>query len=471
MRTVRTAAMVLAAALALRPYAALAESAPAQPAGLRGEAAAAGFVCETRGCSMQLTAPQLMAMTEKMIADKQFDEARPLIAALRADPGMQTSARFLDGLIALETGDTATATKEFRAVLAEEPGLTRVRLELARALIAKGDLSAADYHLKLAENDGDLPPDIAREVRSARNVIRGQRKWQFGFDIGIAPDSNINSATSAETVNVNFGPDRLPLTLDEEAKSRSGTGITASMFGNLRLPASASTAIVADLDASMVNYDGKQFDDYSLQLAAGPEFRVSPATRLTLQGVGLMRWYGGNVAARQAGGKATLQFDIATGKRVGLQFDGRHTDSDFGEGYTGWQLGVVATYEQVIGKSAIASLALYGRRDLMKLESHSNGTIGATLGIGAELPLGINAGVSGGVSHARYDAPQPFFAERPDQRRADWRYNARVYAGLRKIRVLGFSPSIEYQFQKVDTNYALYRSNRHRAEFKLARYF
>ena len=107
----------------------------------------------------------------------------------------------------------------------------------------------------------------------------------------------------------------------------------------------------------------------------------------------------------------------------------------------------------------------------MKLESHSNGTVGASLGIGAELPLGINAGVSGGVSYARYDAPQPFFAEHPDQRRTDWRYNARVYAGLRKIRVLGFSPSIEYQFQKVDTNYTLYRSDRHRAEFKLARYF
>ena len=150
---------------------------------------------------------------------------------------------------------------------------------MARALIAEGDLAAADYHLRLAENDGELPPDIAREVRTARNVIRSQRKWQVGFDIGIAPDTNINSSTSAETVDVNFGPARLPLTLDEQAKAKSGTGLTASLFGNLRLPASARTAILVDLDANMVNYEGKQFDDYSVQLAAGPEFRLGGSTR------------------------------------------------------------------------------------------------------------------------------------------------------------------------------------------------
>ncbi len=329
-RAFRTAAKTLAAALILCPMAAQAETAaPAQAASLHGEASAAGFVCAARGCSMQLTPPQLMAMTEKLIADKQFDEARPLVAALHIAPEMESSAQFLEGLIALETGDTKTATIRFRALLVDEPGLTRVRLELARALLAQGDLSAADYHLRLAENDGELPPDIARQVRLARNIIRSQRKWQFGFDIGIAPDSNINSATSADTINVNLDQQTtLPLTLDPDARARSGTGITASMFGSLRLPVAGKTAAVFDFDAGMVNYDGKQNDDYTLQLAAGPEFRINKETSLTLQGVGLMRWYGGQVAARQAGAKLGVQHDLGKGQRVGLQIDGRH--SDFG---------------------------------------------------------------------------------------------------------------------------------------------
>ena len=84
------------------------------------------------------------------------------------------------------------------------------------------------------------------------------------------------------------------------------------------------------------------------------------------------------------------------------------------------------------------------------------------------MPFGVNAGVYGGISRAVYDAPQTFFSEDP---RKDWRYQARAYLGLRQIRVLGFSPSIEYNFSKVATNYTLYRSTRHRVEFKIARYF
>ncbi len=142
--------------------------------------------------------------------------------------------------------------------------------------------------------------------------------------------------------------------------------------------------------------------------------------------------------------------------------------SDFGEGYTGWQLSAAASYERIVGKSAIASVSIFGRRDWMGIEAYSNTTVGVNLGLGAELPLGINAGISGGVARSAYDAPQMFFLA---DNRKDWRYNARVYAGLRKIRVLGFSPSVEYQFQQIDTNYTLYRSTRHRVQFKLARYF
>ncbi len=72
------------------------------------------------------------------------------------------------------------------------------------------------------------------------------------------------------------------------------------------------------------------------------------------------------------------------------------------------------------------------------------------------------------MTWSRYDAPQPVFSS---ERRRDWRYQARAYAGLRQFRVAGFSPSIEYTYMKVDSNYDLYRSDRHRFQFKLARYF
>ena len=143
------------------------------------------------------------------------------------------------------------------------------------------------------------------------------------------------------------------------------------------------------------------------------------------------------------------------------------------DGYRGWQIGGAASFEQVVAKSAIVSAGLFVRRDSMKLNSYSSTTAGFTLGIGGEIPFGINAGVSGGVSRAVYDAPQMFFTPDPANpvQRKDWRYQARVYLGLRKVRVLGFSPSVDYTYSQVSTNYPIYASTRHRVEFKLARYF
>jgi hypothetical protein len=43
--------------------------------------------------------------------------------------------------------------------------------------------------------------------------------------------------------------------------------------------------------------------------------------------------------------------------------------------------------------------------------------------------------------------------------------------GIRAFKLFGFSPSIEYNFSQVDSNHEISNSTRHRANFKLARYF
>ena len=189
---------------------------------------------------------------------------------------------------------------------------------------------------------------------------------------------------------------------------------------------------------------------------------------MRLQAVSLFRWYGGEVAARQFGSKLTVQHDLDRTRRIAFQIDGRRTESELNSGYTGWQLGANATYEQVLGKSAIISASVLARRDFMDFDPYSSKTLGVTAGIGAELPYGINAGLSGGVTYMAYDEPQLFFSEKS---RSDWRFQARANAGLRQLRIAGFSPSVEYQFLKGDSNYTLYETERHRFEFKLARYF
>ena len=468
------ASAIALAAILLVPGAAHAEDAGAEAPAIGASAAATGGslvkrTCAAGKCDYQLTAPQLLAIADKLVREQKFDEAKPFVAALKTAPGMEMPHNFLSGLIAMETGDAKTASGHFRKVLDANPGQTRVRLELAKALMMQGKFQSADYHLRLAENDEDLPEDIARMIGNARSVIRSNRRFRFGFDFGFAPDSNINSATALDTVDVNFGPHRLPVELDEDARAKSGVGATASAYASVRLPVADDMAMVVDFDADAVKYEDDDFDDYSVQLAAGPEWKLGDRTRASAQALGLYRWYGGQVATRQLGSKLTVQHTLDKSQRVAVQLDARRSDSRLNPNYDGWQLGANASYERVVGKSALVSASLLARRDILDADFYSSKSAGASFGVGAELPWGVNAGLSGSAMRTVYDAPQPVFSL--SEARKDWRYTARAYAGLRSLRIAGFSPSIEYNFVKVDSTYDIYKTDRHRVHFKLARYF
>lgn len=82
--------------------------------------------------------------------------------------------------------------------------------------------------------------------------------------------------------------------------------------------------------------------------------------------------------------------------------------------------------------------------------------------------MGLNAGVAASVSRSAFDAPLLLYST---EKRQDWRGFARAYMGSRKIKFLGFSPSVDYVYSRVDSNYDLYEMSRHRVNFKFARYF
>lgn len=149
---------------------AVAALAAAAPAPLAEPECGAGY------CAMRMTAPELLTAAEQLVLNKQYDEAKPLVAALEKAPELAMERQFLEGYIAAETGDLPTATAKFRRVLALRPDMTRARLELARSLMMQGKDKAADYHFSLAEDDDSLPPEIARTIYAARGLIRERRR-------------------------------------------------------------------------------------------------------------------------------------------------------------------------------------------------------------------------------------------------------------------------------------------------------
>ncbi len=424
--------------------------------------------CTATQCTYQVTAEQLLAEADRLVSLHQFDDAAPLLKALEATPKFAMERRFLQGYSAVEQGQLDQAIGLFRAILVDHPEQTRVRLELARALQMKGKYGSADHHFRLAQEDKDLPDEVVRSIRTTRGLLRDRRSFDLTVDVGLAPDSNITNGTNAESVDVNFGGFMIPLTLNPAARQRSGIGQSMVVSSSYRTRLSGGTKLLIETDGQATNYQGKASDDFALQFAAGPEIQLSENNRLTVQGLGLQRWYGGKSASTGGGARLGFQHDFESGHRLGLNVDARYAKSGFADAYTGWSLSAQAVYERVIATSMIGYVSIYGRRELLNSKSYSGHEIGTNVGIMGDLPMGISIGLSAGVSRAAYDAPLPLFSADP---RRDWRYNARAQIGLRSLRLWGFSPSVTYDFNRTDSSLALYKSDRHRVRFGFARYF
>ncbi len=424
--------------------------------------------CAAGVCQVQLTARQLLAKASQLVSERKFDEARPLVAALGQAPGIGVETHFLAGYIAAESGNLDEAISHYRAALAIDPKQTRIRLALAHAMMLSGKDGGADYNYRLAQQDPTLSPEIRATILATRGILRDRKPWHVSTEFGFAPDSNITNGTNAQTIDVVVGDQTLPLTLDGNARARSGIGQTGSLSAGYRFRLSEHAALLFDADAQGVNYKGTSADDYTVQLAAGPEFRPSEATSLSIEALGLQRWYGGTRALTQVGARLSVQHTLDEGQRLGITLDARHSASGFQNDYSGWNLALYTTYERVIAHSMIASASLFARTDRLNGAPYSNREFGLSLGIGGELAHGLNAGVTGTVSRASYDAALGAISAFP---RADWRLSGRVYAGLRSIRFMGFSPSVSYNYTRNASSLPLYETNRSRFTFNLARYF
>ncbi len=424
--------------------------------------------CSAGECHYRLTADQVLAQADRLVSEHRFEEAAPLLAALENAPHLLMERNFLLGYSAVETGHYEDAIKLFRRILNAHPEQTRVRLELGRALILQGKSLNAAYQFRLAGQDKQLPPEIADMVRATRGVLRLKKNWSFNLDFGIAPDTNITNGTSSDNVNINLGPFILPLTLDADAKQQSGTGESVNLGGTARLGFFGESRLLIEASGQFTNYKGTAQDDISTDLAIGPEIDLNEDTTLTVQALGAQRWYGGERANTGFGLRAGVQHDLSDSLRLGVSVDARHNRSGFSDAYSGWQIGAQASLERVIARRFIASATIFGRRDALTSNSFSGFEVGAGLGFGGELPLGLNLGVSGGASRAWYDAPLAIFS--PDTRK-DWRLNGRVQLGLRSIRVMGFSPSVTYSYSASLSTLELYKSKRSKVRFALARYF
>jgi len=410
-----------------------------------------------------LDAADLFALADRAKADARFNDAETIYRALAQDPDIEirSEARFRLGLMLESRKRLRDAAIAFRELLDEKPNAARVRLELARVLALMGDADGARRQLRQAQAAG-LPPDVALLVDQFASALRSSKPLGGSLEVSLAPDTNINRATSATTLDTVIAP----LVLDRNARERSGLGLKLGGQGYARVPLGAGVAALGSVSGSATLYRQHQFDDISTSIALGPEFLIGKRDRLRPAATIGWRYYGGDFYARTPGG--SVNWLHVAGKRGQIETTLSATRASYAlnDLQDGWiydgSVAVERAFSQKLGASVSLSLNRQTARDPGYATASGGVTALAWRDIGWSTAY---ATIS--YRHLGSDARLFLF---PKSRSDDF-FRIGAGAAFRKVKLAGLAPLVRVAWERNRSTVGIYDYRRLSVEMGITRAF
>jgi len=368
---------------------------------------------------------------------------------------------FRDGMTSYEARDYSHAENIFRRILDRDPGLLRVRLELARTLFMEKKDEQAEYHFRLAA--GEHPPgQVIRNIMRFREAIRARRSWRFNFEVGMAPDTNINSATDKQTVDI-YG---LPFQLDPSGRSHSGTGRFVGGDASVRLNRDGRVPIYLGAYGRWTRYRDHQFDDMYAGAEAGPEFRIADG-QLRMIATGLKRWYGNEPLVSSFGGR--LDYDKLVGDKwtLGGLLLVRHNDYARRSDVDGWDAAARISLNRPVGPSMLGSAWAGVERNWASDPGQAFWREQLGFGILKEIGWGLRPQLSIDFARQVNEGPLAPFG----RQRRDWLLEGSFSLYKRDWNLEGFAPSLSLTATRNFSTLTLYDEKRLRGEIRLTKAF
>jgi tetratricopeptide (TPR) repeat protein len=397
---------------------------------------------------------------EALMRAGRLQDAKHLLEVAARNAPTDSEMQFLRGLIAVELHDYKSAIHFFRSILVREPGVVRVRLELARAFFLAKDYDNAERQFRFARA-GRVPASVAANIDRYLVAIRNVRQFTYGLSVAAAPDTNINAGPAESDVYL-YG---LPFTLSKDARRRSGVGLAVDGSGEWS-PHIRSARLRMGAQAHALWYRAGAFDDVTLGGYIGPRFLsarwdVSPVLS------GFRRWYGNRVYNEALG--ASLRATYYTGRRLALNAAVGVQDVHYRlpEGQSGPAVNGAFGFTYVLNPTSYVSAAVSASRQAARLSAFANTAVAFDASFYSDLPRGYSVAVEPFFANIAYDAAVPAFGVA----RRDRQWSLRVSLLNRAVEVLGFAPRLAYVHIHDSSDISLFSYDRDQIELGVTRAF
>lgn len=388
-------------------------------------------------------------------------EARQLLQGLATRNPRSNDIDFLLGLLAVQSSDYDTAVDHFRSILVRSPNAVRVRLELGRTFFLKHDYENAFRQFQFARA-GKLPTGVGPSIDRYVAAIRKQQDWSYKVSVAIAPDSNINNGTSSRETEI-FG---LPFELGEDTRRKSGIGVAIDASAEFAPQVSDNVRLRIGTAIQRRQYRDADFNDMVVAVHAGPRLELR-GWDLSLLATGFRRQLGGRRLSEGAGAK--LEGAYTPGARTQVSFglavhEVRYPDYSLQDGrsFSAWSGAVRA-----ITPSSSINARIGGSRKTARTPELASWSGWIAAGYYRDLPGGFSIYVEPSYGSSRYDAADPLFG----RRRQDRLLELQLAVLHRRIVFTRFTPRVALIFTRRDSNIDLYDFNQRRLEVGLTSSF
>ncbi|AUI66209.1 MULTISPECIES: porin family protein [Glaesserella] len=201
--------------------------------------------------------------------------------------------------------DYALAILIYREMLSEHPDLTSIRMELAKALFADRQDSAARLQFDKVKSVKNLPASAYQQVNRYIDALNSRNNWQIDASVSYLKTDNVENVSSAASIE-NTGFIKGERMLPQKAR---GFSYNLSVSRDVNLIGSHYIGISNETNGKSY-WDNHQFDELFNRTFIGYSYKKNDTT-FRLQPFYEKRWYGSDAFHWSNGMEVSYSFWLA----------------------------------------------------------------------------------------------------------------------------------------------------------------